>query len=51
VRAEINRRAFAGPAQRVRLELAQHGDDVSLIGLLPIVNERLNNPAYRRETT
>jgi glucokinase len=51
VRAEIDRRAFAGPAQRVRLELAQHGDDVSLIGLLPMVNERLNNPAYRRETT
>jgi len=51
VRAEIDRRAFATPARRVRLEMAQNGDDVSLIGLLPIVNERLNSPAHRRETT
>lgn len=49
VRAGIDRRAFPIPAHRVRVEVAQHGDDVSLIGLLPIVNERLNNPAYRRE--
>jgi hypothetical protein len=27
---------------------AEHGDDVSLIGLLPIVNERLHDPAFRR---
>jgi len=49
VRAEIDRRAFPAPARRVRLEMAQHADDVSLIGLLPIVNERLNDPSYRRE--
>jgi len=50
VRAEIDRRAFPIPARRVRVELAQHGDDVSIIGLLPIVNERLNDPAYRRQS-
>ena len=47
VRVEIDRRAFPTPARRVRLLLAEHGDDVSLIGSLPIVNERLNDPAYR----
>ena len=47
VRREIERRAFAAPARRVRVP-AEHGDDVSLIGLLPIVNERLHDPAYRR---
>jgi glucokinase len=41
VRAEIDRRAFAAPARRVRIEMSQLADDVSLIGLLPIVNERL----------
>jgi len=51
VRTEIDRRSFAIPAHRVRLELAQHGEDVSLIGLLPIVNERLHDPAYGKETT
>ncbi len=51
IRAGIDRRAFPTLARRVRLEMAQHGDDVSLIGLLPIVNERLDNPAYRRETS
>lgn len=50
VRAGIDRRAFPAPAQRVRVELAEHGEDVSLIGLLPIVNERLNDPAYRKES-
>lgn len=49
VRREIDRRAFPLPARRVRIELAQHGDDVSLIGLLPIVNDRLQDPAYAKE--
>lgn len=51
VRAGIDRRAFPTAARRVRVEMAQHADDVSLIGLLPIVNERLNDLAYRKETT
>ena len=46
VRSEIERRAFSGPARRCGFP-AEHGDDVSLIGLLPIVNERLHDPAYR----
>jgi glucokinase len=50
VRAGIDRRAFPAPARRVRVELAEHGEDVSLIGLLQIVNERLNDPAYRKES-
>jgi glucokinase len=48
VRREVERRAFAAPARRVRVLPAEHGDDVSLIGLLPIVNERLHDPAFRR---
>lgn len=48
VREEIDRRAFAIPARRVRVTLAALGDDVSLIGSLPIVNERLDDPAYRQ---
>ena len=48
VRREIKRRAFAAPARRVRVLPAEHGDDVSLIGLLPIVNERLHDPAFGR---
>ncbi len=51
VRREIERRAFAAPARRVRVVPAEHGDDVSLIGLLPIVNERLHDPAYGRGRT
>ncbi len=47
-RQEIDRRAYPGPARRVRLAPARFGDDVSLIGSLPIVNERLYDPAYRR---
>jgi glucokinase len=46
IRDEIARRAFATPARRVRVVLAEHGDDVSLIGSLPIVNERYRGPAY-----
>jgi glucokinase len=49
VRTEIDRRAFAEPARRVRVEMAQLADDVSLIGLLPIVNERLTDPSYAKE--
>jgi glucokinase len=46
VRDEIDRRAFAAPARRVRVLPAAHGDDVSLIGSLPIVNERIGDPAF-----
>ncbi|MGZ6255743.1 MAG: ROK family protein [Candidatus Limnocylindria bacterium] len=49
IRAEIDRRAFPAPARRVRVELTRFAGDVSLIGLLPIVNERLNDPAYAKE--
>jgi glucokinase len=48
VRREVERRAFAAPARRVRVLPAEHGDDVSLIGLMPIVNERLHDPAFGR---
>jgi glucokinase len=48
VRRELERRAFPIPARRVRIVPAEHGDDVSLVGLLPIVNERLHDPAFRR---
>ncbi len=33
------------------MERALFGDDVSLIGSLPIVNERLRDPAYRQRRT
>jgi glucokinase len=46
VRYEIDRRAFATPARRARVVLSEHRDDVSLIGSLPIVNERLDDPAF-----
>ena len=46
VREEIPQRAFAVPAARVRVEPAALKDDVSLIGCLPIVNERLADPAF-----
>ena len=47
VRAEIRQRAFAIPASRARVEPAALKDDVSLIGALPIVAERLADPAFR----
>ena len=47
IREEIDRRAFAAPARRVQVALAELGDDVSLVGSLPIVNERLHDPAFR----
>jgi glucokinase len=46
VRAEIPRRAFDTPAARVRVVPAHFGDDVSLIGSLPIVNQRIADPAF-----
>lgn len=49
VRAEIDRRAFPAPARRVRVELTKFAGDVSLIGLLPIVNERMTDPSYAKE--
>jgi glucokinase len=51
VRRELERRAFPAPVRRVRVLAAEHGDDVSLIGLLPIVNERMHDPAFRRATS
>jgi glucokinase len=48
VRREIDRRAFSIPARRVRIAAAELGDDVSLVGLLPIVNERLHDSAFGR---
>ena len=45
IRAEIDKRAFPTPAQRVRIEMTTFADDVSLIGLLPIVNERMEERA------
>jgi hypothetical protein len=33
----------------VRVEMTQLADDVSLIGLLPIVNERMTDPSYAKE--
>jgi len=47
-RREIDSRAFPGPARRVRLTSPRFTEDVSLIGSLPIVNERMHDPAYRR---
>jgi glucokinase len=49
VREQIRLRAFPVPARRVRLVLAQYPQDVSLIGSLPIVNERIHDPAFRRD--
>ena len=46
VRAEIERRAFPILHDAVRIEPAALGGDVSLIGSLPIVNERIGDPAY-----
>ncbi len=48
VRREIDLRAYPGPGKRARVTPARFGDDVSLIGSLPIVNERRDDPTYRR---
>lgn len=45
-REQIRCRSFEVPAARVRVVPAALGDDVSLIGLLPIVNERIGDPAF-----
>ena len=45
-RDEIAQHAFAVPASRVRVVPAALGDDVSLIGTLPIVNARIGDPAF-----
>jgi glucokinase len=48
VRAEVARRTFPVPRARARIERPRFGGDVSLIGALPIVNERIHDPAYAR---
>jgi glucokinase len=45
-RRELGRRAFPEIAADVRLEPPVLGADVSLIGGLPIVNDRLDDPAF-----
>jgi glucokinase len=45
-RREMERRAFPILLDRVRIVPAALGADVSLIGALPIVNDRIDDPAY-----
>lgn len=45
-RREFRRRTFPILVDRVRIEPAALGGDVSLIGLLPIVNDRIGDPTY-----
>jgi glucokinase len=45
-RDEIARSAFPILRDRVRIEPAALGGDVSLIGILPILNDRIGDPAY-----
>jgi glucokinase len=45
-RRELRVRAFPILLDRVRIEPAALGGDVSLIGALPIVNDRIGDPAY-----
>jgi glucokinase len=45
-RLELERRAFPILLEGVRVEPAALGDDVSLVGSLPIVNDRIGDPAY-----
>lgn len=47
-RAELPRRALPHLAERVRIVPAELGRDVSLIGALPIVTERIGDPGYAR---
>ena len=45
VRSEIDRRAFAIPAARVRLTAPHFGGDVSLVGCWPLVHDmEASNP-------
>jgi predicted NBD/HSP70 family sugar kinase len=46
-RRELTRRSLPGFADRLRIVPAALGGNVSLVGCLPIVNERLGDPAYR----
>jgi glucokinase len=46
-RAEILSRCFPVPAARVRVAPAELGDDVSLVGSLHVVNDRIGDPAFR----
>ena len=43
---ELERRAFPILVDRVRIQPAALGGDVSLVGSLPIVNDRIGDPAY-----
>jgi glucokinase len=45
-RRELARRSLPPLEGRARIEPAALGGDVSLIGLLPIVNDRMGDPAY-----
>ena len=45
-RGELDRRILPALAGTVRIEPAALGGDVSLIGLLPIVNDRIGDPGY-----
>jgi glucokinase len=45
-RDEIAQHAFGVPASRVRVVPAALGDDVSLVGTLPIVHARIGDPAF-----
>ena len=45
-RLELERRALPILLEGVRIEPAALGDDVSLIGSLPIVNDRIGDPVY-----
>lgn len=45
-RREFARRAFPILVDRVRIEPAALGPDVSLIGLLPIVHDRIGDPSF-----
>jgi glucokinase len=47
-REEIDRRAFAIPAARVRVVAPHFGDDVSLVGSVPLVADRRVDPAFQR---
>jgi glucokinase len=46
-REELARRVLPALSGRTRIEPAALGGDVSLIGMLPIVNDRVRDPAER----
>ena len=48
IRTEIARRAFSRPARRAHVERPHFGEDVSLVGAVPLVAQRFDDPAYRR---